>query len=58
MSGPGDALAYARQCITDQRAGRIEHYRDLRSRGYTIAQAAVALGVSGRTAQRYEHEPA
>ncbi len=51
-------LDYARQCASDQRAGRIAHYRDLRRRGYTIAQAAVALEVSGRTAQRYEREPA
>jgi hypothetical protein len=58
MSGTGDALAYARRCISDQRAARIRTYRSLRNRGYTTAQAAVALGVSGRTAQRYEHEPA
>jgi hypothetical protein len=51
-------LDYARQCASDQRADRLEHYRDLRRRGYTIAQAAVALEVSGRTAQRYEREPA
>ena len=34
--------------------GRIEDYADLRSWGLTLAEAALRLGVTKRTAQRYE----
>ena len=34
--------------------GRIDDYAELRSRGYTIRQAAERLRIHSRTAQRYE----
>lgn len=48
MGGPGvlrDACSLA---------GRLEDYAEIRARHYTIGQAAKRLGVSVRTADRYE----
>lgn len=36
------------------RAGRLEDYAELRSMDHSIAEAALRLGVTKRTAERYE----
>lgn len=48
MGGPGVLRD------TSAVAGRLQDYAEIRSRHYTIGQAAARLGISIRTADRYE----
>ncbi len=51
-----EALRIARLARGERKNARMEDYAELRWWGLTQAQAAARLGVSERTAQRYEAE--
>lgn len=53
-TSPLAVLELAWQAHSERRKGRLEDYQDLRSWGLTVERAARRLGLSERTAWRYE----
>lgn len=51
---PGDGPTPPPAHATGPRDGRLEDYAELRSMDHSIAEAALRLGVTKRTAERYE----